>query len=121
MLQILAETKDNLIATKSTGKLTEMDYGKLLPLLYDRLKRYKKIRWYFEMADFKGWKSIASWEDAKFDMQHANDFEKIAIVGENDWQQWMTEIMKPFTKAEIKFFELNDSDSALKWIKLNNV
>ena len=33
MLQILAETQDNLIATKAIGKLTEMDYGKLLPLL----------------------------------------------------------------------------------------
>lgn len=43
------------------------------------------------------------------------------MVGEKDWQQWMTEIMKPFTKAEIKFFESADSSKALQWIKSTNV
>lgn len=49
MLQILAETEDNLIATKANNKLTKMDYDKLLPLLFNKLNQYNKIRWYFEM------------------------------------------------------------------------
>lgn len=73
------------------------------------------------MEDFKGWELKAFWEDAKFDMQHANDFEKIAMVGEKKWQQWLTEVMKPFTKAEIKFFESADSSEALQWIKSTNI
>ncbi|MCE7056508.1 STAS/SEC14 domain-containing protein [Algoriphagus sp. AGSA1] len=54
MIQILEQTKGNIIATKATGKLTEVDYDKLLPLFNDKLKQYRKIRWYFEMEDLTG-------------------------------------------------------------------
>lgn len=117
MIQILAETQGNLICTKATEKLTRKDYDKLLPLLINVLKQYEKIRWYFEMEDFKGWELKALWEDVKFDIQHANDFEKIAMVGEKKWQQWMTGMMKLFTKAEVKFFEFTERNIALEWIK----
>lgn len=117
MLQILGQTQDNIIATKAMGKLTKSDYASLLPVLINRLQTYKKIRWYFEMENFQGWELKALWQDVKFDVQHANDFERIAMVGEKKWQEWITDLMKPFTNAEIAFFELKDRDIALEWIK----
>ena len=120
MIQILGETENNLVATKAIEKLTKTDYNKILPVLVDKLKQHEKIRWYFEMEDFKGWELKAFWEDVKFDMHHANDFEKIAMVGEKRWQEWMAKAMKPFTSAEIKYFDLDDKDAAMNWIKSNN-
>jgi len=117
MLQILVQTEGNVIATKSIEKLTKSDYASILPILINRLQTYKNIRWYFEMENFQGWELKAFWQDVKFDVQHANDFEKIAMVGEKKWQGWMTDLMKPFTKAEIKFFELEERNTALEWIK----
>jgi predicted transposase YbfD/YdcC len=117
MIQILEQTENNVIATKATKKLTTTDYEKLLPILKDRLKQYEKIRWYFEMENFQGWELKAFWEDVKFDAKHANDFEKIAMVGDKQWEKWMTDLMKPFTPAEIKFFELAEREKALTWIK----
>ena len=117
MIQILEQSKNNLIATKATGKLTEDDYNLLLPVLYEKLKQYPKLRWYFEMEDFDGWQLKAFWKDAKFDMKHANDFEKVAMVGEKKWQEWMTDLMKPFTSAELKYFDLSQTQEAMRWIK----
>lgn len=117
MIQILEQTENNLIATKATEKLTTTDYEKLLPILKDRLKQYDKIRWYFEMENFKGWDLMAFWEDVKFDAKHANDFEKIAMVGDKQWEKLLTDLMKPFTSAEIKYFDLKEKDKALQWIK----
>ena len=117
MLQILEQSEGNVIATKATGKLTKTDYDKLLPVLHERLRQYKKLRWYFEMENFEGWELKAFWEDVKFDAQHANDFEKIAMVGEKKWQEWMTDLMKPFTSAEIKYFDLSQTHEAMRWIK----
>ncbi|OLY95659.1 SpoIIAA-like [Cnuella takakiae] len=119
MIQILQQTAGNLIAIKATGKLTVGAYAKLLPLLVDRFRQFKTIRWYFEMEDFKGWDAKALWEDIKFDVTHANGFEKIAMVGEKPWQEKVTDLMKPFTKAEVKFFKLTEKDAALSWIGLN--
>jgi hypothetical protein len=117
MIQILEQTEGKVIATKATEKLTEADYHKLLPLLNNTVAQYKKIRWYFEMEDFEGWELKAFWEDVKFDAKHANDFEKVAMVGEKKWEEWMTDLMKPFTSAEIKYFDELQKGEAMEWIK----
>ncbi|HET8839026.1 MAG TPA: STAS/SEC14 domain-containing protein [Flavobacteriaceae bacterium] len=117
MIQILEQTQGNIIATKATGKLTQTDYDKLLPLLNDKLGKYPKIRWYFEMEDFEGWDPKAFWEDVKFDFKHAADFDKVAMVGEKKWEEWMADLMKPFTAAEVKYFDAVQREEAIKWIK----
>ncbi|UJH91911.1 STAS/SEC14 domain-containing protein [Antarcticibacterium sp. 1MA-6-2] len=117
MLQILEQTGGNIVATKATGNLTKADYDMLLPLLNNIVGKNQKIRWYFEMEGFEGWKLKAFWEDLKFDVQHVNDFEKVAMVGDKKWEEWMTDIMKPFTSAEIKFFEINHGTEAQIWIE----
>lgn len=117
MIQILEQTEGNVIATKAIEKLATSDYNILLPILINRLGNYNKLRWFFEMENFKGWELKAFWEDAKFDLKHANDFEKIAMVGEKTWQKWMAIFMRPFTNAEIKYFDSEERDTALAWIK----
>ena len=117
MIQILEQIQENIVATKASEKLTTKDYEKLLPLLKNALKKHDKIRWYFEMENFEGWELKAFWKDVKFDIKHASDFEKIAMVGDKQWEKWMTELMKPFTSAEIKFFELSEKEKGLTWIK----
>lgn len=117
MIQILGQTSGNIIATKATEKLTEADYNKLLPILNNMLKQHSKFRWYFEMENFDGWELKAFWEDIKFDAKHANDFEKVAMVGENQWQEWMTDLMKPLTSAEVRYFDLSQKEEAAQWIK----
>ena len=117
MIQILEQTQGNIIATRATEKLTEADYDKILPLVKNLITQHQKIRWYFELDDFEGWDSKALWEDIKFDVSHANDFEKVAIVGEKKWEEWMTQGMKPFTSADVKYFDTTKKKEAKNWIK----
>lgn len=117
MIQILEQTEGNIIATKATAKLTQRDYEKILPVLNDKLNKYPKIRWYFEMEDFEGWELKAFWEDVKFDAKHAADFDKVAMVGEKKWEEWMADLMKPFTAAEVKYFDAVQREEAIKWIE----
>ena len=42
------------------------------------------------------------------------------MVGEKKWQEWMTDVMKVFTSATIKHFDLEQKDEALSWIKQLN-
>lgn len=113
---ISIKTEGNIIYTLAQQKLTTEDYEKLIPELERSVAEFNKIRWYFEMEDFKGWELNAFWEDIKFDVKHANDFEKIAVVGEKKWQEWMTDAMKPFTSPTIKFFDFENRKKAKQWI-----
>jgi hypothetical protein len=117
MIEILEQTQGNVIATKASGKLSAEDYAQLLPIMESVLKTHPKFRWYFEMENFKGWEFEAFWDDLKFDIKHFNNFEKVAMVGDSTWEKWITQLMKPFTKAEVKYFSLSQKQEALDWIK----
>lgn len=113
---ITIEVKNNIIYTTAKGKLTKEDYQLLVPALRKLLTEHQKISWYFEMSDFKGWEPAALWEDISFDLKHRNDFEKVAMVGDKKWEQWLSLIMKPFTQASIKYFTIADKEMGLTWI-----
>ncbi|HIB38102.1 STAS/SEC14 domain-containing protein [Mesonia sp.] len=117
MLQIIEISGDNIIATRASGNLTEKDIEKIHPLIHSILDKDLKVRWYFEMENFTGWDFPGLWEDLKMDTAHAKDYEKIAMVGEKKWQDWIAQFMKPFTNAEINYFSLEDRKTAKQWIK----
>jgi hypothetical protein len=117
MLEVLPQTEENLIATRVTDKLFVKDYRLILPHIENVLKLYDKANWYFEMVAFEGWDLAAFWEDVKFDLKHANDFHKIAMVGEKKWEKWMSKLMHPFTGAEVKYFNMEEKEAAMQWVK----
>ena len=117
MLKILEQTQGNLLATKIRGKLTSKDYEKISPMLESKAGKEKEIRWYFEMEDFHGWDLGGLWEDIKVDARHFNDFQKIAMIGDKRWEDVMTKFMDFFTPAEVKYFDLQERNRAMQWIR----
>ena len=117
MLSIL-DAEGNYIATRVTGKITKADYQKILPIINEQLQTNEKIRWYFEMEDFEGWDMKGLYEEVNFDIKHAKDLEKIAMVGEKKWTEWLSDLMKPFTSAEVKHFDPAQKEEAKAWIKI---
>jgi hypothetical protein len=39
------------------------------------------------------------------------------MVGEKKWEEWMTDLMKAFTSAAVKFFDTSKKEEAIEWIK----
>ena len=107
---------ENLIKVKVNGKLTAEDYEVLVPQLDRMIARHGKIRILVELVDFHGWTAGALWEDTKFALRHFNDIERLAIVGDSQWEKGMAYFCKPFTGAEVKYFDHSKIDEARKWI-----
>ena len=49
------------------------------------------------------------WDDIKFSTTHCTKIERIALVGEKKWEEWMAKVCKPFTMAKIKYFDAANS------------
>lgn len=111
------QTQQNIVYTIAEGQLDDDDYNRIIPLLEEKLNNYDKIRWYFEMKDFKGWTLSAMWKDLKFDFKNRNNLERVAMVGDKKWEKELSQLMKPFTDAEIQFFETEEREKAQYWIK----
>ncbi len=111
------QTDQNVIYTIAEGKLDDADYERIIPILREKVRNYGKIRWYFEMRDFEGWSLSAAWKDLKFDLENRKNLERIAMVGNKEWENALTQLMKPFTDAAIKFFETEEREEAKHWIR----
>ena len=117
MLQLLDFTGENIIATKANDLLGIKDYEKIHPFIHNIINTGKKVRWYFEMDDGSISNSTGFWEDGIIEINygnmkftHSDDIETIAIVGDKKWEKCMLSIMKPFTKANLRYFELSEKE-----------
>jgi len=107
----------NFLAVRVSGKLAREDYRQFVPE-FERLLRDKgKIRVLLEMVDFHGWQPGALWEDLKFDVAHFSHLERLAMVGDRSWEKGMSVFCKPFTTAEIRYFDRRDMAKARAWLE----
>jgi len=71
----------------------------------------------FVVKDFHGWTAGALWEDLKFDLKHWRDIERLAFVGDKKWEKGMAAFCKPFTKAQIQYFDMAQLEEARGWLE----
>ena len=76
-----------------------------LPLLID-LRRYEGAH------DLS-----AAWGHFRLVSDYGDRVEKIAVVGALDWQKLATLLVSPFTRAKERFFEPDQIDEALAWLR----
>ena len=104
------------VSIQASGLLTHEDYKVITPILESAIAGVTgpKIRVLFDASEFKGWELRAAWDDFKIGLKHGNEFSKIAIYGNQHWQEWAAKIGSWFISGEVKFFE--DHGAALSWI-----
>ncbi|MGW8161890.1 MAG: STAS/SEC14 domain-containing protein [Desulfobulbales bacterium] len=116
-ITIAETTAGNFVEARIIGKLTENDYEIIIPELERRIKEYGRLRLLIELEDFQGWTAGALWEDIKFDFRHFHDIYRIALVGDSKWEKTATLFSKPFTAAELRYFDWKDLEAARRWIR----
>ena len=112
----LVESPDGrTLEIQVTGKLTKEDYEHFVPRT-EELMQEGKVKILMSMHDFSGWEMGALWEDIKFDIKHFGDIEKLALVGEKQWEKGMAMFCKPFTTAKVQYFDQSELDQARGWL-----
>lgn len=114
----LEETPAGKIVTlRIKEKLSRDDYDEFVPMIEGMMEDNSKIRLLVELRDFEGWTAGALWEDTKFAARHFNDIERLAVVGDKRWEKGVTVFIKPFTKADVRYFDRNVIDEARQWVR----
>lgn len=66
-----------------------------------------------QMADFT---VDVAWEEIKFSRQHAHDFNRIAVITDNQWVTWSAWLSQVFVDADIEVFD--DIEDAKTWLEI---
>lgn len=120
MIEIITKDIEDTVAVKMSGRLQSSDYDAVVPILENKIKMHGKINLYCELEDVESITPGALWKDAKFDSRHFGDFEKVVMVGDKNWLDWMSRLTRPFVSAKVKYFDNSERDEALEWVVVKN-
>src|SRR5262245_2531236 len=116
MIEQLSGLNDDTLGFKMSGTLNDADYKTFVPLVDDAIAKSGKVRPLAQCHEFMVWDLHALWDDIKFSATHFTKIERIAIVCDKKWEQWMAKVCKPFTLAKIKYFDVSELAAAKTWL-----
>lgn len=107
------------LSFKAVGKLTHEDYEILNPMIDSAIRSVESphVRVLIDSTELQGWEPRAAWDDFRLGLRHGRDFEKIAIVGDQRWQQVSAKVGSWFISGEVRFFA--DESEALAWLAID--
>ncbi len=115
-IQLNEEYDGKVLVVHVSGKLVKADYEQFVPEVERLIRQHGKLRMLFDMTGFHGWEAGAAWEDFKFGVEHFADIERLAMVGEKQWQHGIATFCKPFTRATVRYFDHANAAEARKWL-----
>jgi hypothetical protein len=116
MIEQLPTDSDQVLGFRMSGKLHDEDYKTFVPAIDAALARHSKVRLLAEFHDFHGWDMHALWDDIKFATTHCTKIDRIALVGDRAWEKWMAKVCKPFTMAQVRYFDATQVEAAKAWL-----
>ena len=117
MIETVETGSPQVVGLKLSGTLHDDDYKRFVPMMEGIFTVVGKVRLFIELEDFHGWDLHAAWDDLEFGLKHYSDFERIAMVGDRKWEEWMANFCKPFTNARVKYFDRSEVDAAWEWLR----
>ena len=114
----IVEKKDDLITVKISGLLKRTELALAEKVAIELMRSAHKIKILILTENFQGWDNKDNWEDVSFQFEHDQQIEKIAIVGEKQWQE-LTEVFvgKGLRSVDIRFFTPSETAQARAWVK----
>ena len=117
MIEILQESSGNIVGFKTSSILTDEDYKKFVPELEKIISAHSKIRLLLLMDYPQKFKPKAAWDDLVFWVKHIKNIERLAIVGQKEWEKWIELLEKPFIKTEVKYYNTSCLQDAWSWLR----
>lgn len=104
------------LTMRAVGKLTHEDYEVITPMIDSALSSVDspKVKAFFDVTEMQGWELRAAWDDFKIGLKHGNEFVKVALYGNQQWQEFAAKIGGWFIAGEVRFFD--DEAEALAWL-----
>lgn len=118
MIEMIPTEADNIIGFRFSGKFEADDFEMVTDLMEKRFKDHEKLRVYAEVESFKGMSLMAFLKDLAFSLKHFRDFEKEAVVSDNEWIGKLARIGdRILPTIEVKHFISEEKEEALEWLK----
>jgi hypothetical protein len=102
---IAINVKDNVISMAILGRFTLDDYREFEEAVLYGIKFQGVVNLLIDLRDMLSFSMDVAWEEIKFSREHANDFDRVAILTNNEWIAWSAWVNRLFVNADIRLFD----------------
>ena len=108
---------DGIFLVRINGLLKQSEFTRLEQEIAKHIDDGAKPRVFAILERFEGWERGADWNDLDFLMSHSNEIERIAIVGDPQWEAPALAFAGAgVRRAPVKFFPAEESTQARTWL-----
>jgi hypothetical protein len=113
----ILEASEGLLMVRVTGTLKKSELERAQAATAQIIRTHGRVRLLVIAEDFRGWERGADWSDVSFEMEHDEQIEKIAIVGDQEWEDLsLAFVGKGLLPATIEYFPPSDLARARAWV-----
>ena len=106
-----------LLQVKIRGMLKKADHDRIIQIAKESIDREGKVRVLVFLEAFEGWERHEDWGDVSFMTEQGQHIEKMAIVGDEKWQDdALGFTAKGFRATAIEFFTPSHLNEARTWL-----
>jgi hypothetical protein len=117
MIELLPETKGNLIALKMSGTVTEDDEDRCFEEAEIILEKERLEHLLLDWEGLDGWAKGARTVGTWFGMHHRALVGRVAIVADEKWADEVLRITDIFKAAAVRQFAPSERAAAFAWIR----
>jgi len=117
MIQKLKESSGKAIGFRFRGELIDKEYKGFVAEVEAIIADQGKIRLLMVVDYPQEFDLKAAWDDLAFWIKHIKDIDRLAIVGQKEWEKWLELLEKPFIHTKVKYYKKSNIKDAWNWIK----
>jgi hypothetical protein len=116
----IESASDGLLTIKVNGKLTQPEWVSVQKQSSSYIDQFQRVRILVIAENFQGWEKKGNWGDISFQAKYDKSIEKMAIVGEKQWEDLsLMFTAKGFRPFPIEYFQPVELARAKAWIALS--
>ncbi len=111
---IAIDHQDSLVTVNVLGEFTLADFKEFEELVLYKIRFTGPVRLLIDLREMLGFTVDMAWEEVRFSREHSADFDRIAVITDNQWLAWSAWLQQLFLSAEVRIF--TDDADARTWI-----
>ena len=113
----IVDVNAGVVTTRISGTLTQAALSEMQRTIAEVIRTQGKVRILVLAENFAGWERGGAWDDFSFQAQYDPSIEKMAIVGDQRWEDLaLIFTAKDLRRFPIEYFTPSELDEARAWL-----
>jgi hypothetical protein len=116
VIRRLPETARDVLSYEAAGIVTRDDVRRFQQDLRSSVGERQRARVLVDLVHLDGVQPDAVWQDLKHTPEYTRLVDRVAVIGNENWERWATQLAGVLPGVEARFFDAEQRIEARSWL-----